>query len=53
MKQTGTVCIFAVVLCASPAGAAEFKLGNHTFTVPEGFEVELAAAPSEKITAYL
>ena len=33
---------FSVAL-ASPAAA--FKLANHTFTVPDGFEVELVAGP--------
>ncbi|MCZ6792248.1 MAG: HEAT repeat domain-containing protein [Planctomycetota bacterium] len=28
-----------------PAAAGEFPIGAHTFTVPDGFEVELAAGP--------
>ena len=30
---------------ASPASAAEIKLGKHTFTLPDGFEIEEIAGP--------
>jgi putative membrane-bound dehydrogenase-like protein len=36
---------FAATLLVSEASAADFKLGAYTFTVPDGFEVELVAGP--------
>jgi len=35
----------ALSLIALPAFAAQFKFPNQTFTVPDGFEVELVASP--------
>src|SRR5438093_13199533 len=35
----------AISLIAPPAFAAQFKFPNQTFTVPDGFEVELVAGP--------
>lgn len=29
----------------NPSAAGEIKLGNHTFTLPEGFEIEVVAGP--------
>ena len=36
------ICIASLALCAG-APAAQFKIGAHTFTLPDGFEIELAA----------
>ena len=33
------------LLAATASHAAEFKIGIHTFTLPEGLTVELAAGP--------
>ena len=33
------------VLCAFDLGAAQFRFSNQTLTVPDGFEIELIAAP--------
>src|SRR5690348_6185808 len=33
-----------LTVVAATAAAAEFKLGNHTFTLSEGFEIEVAAS---------
>jgi hypothetical protein len=47
MKRHATpflVCV-AVGLFGLGAHGAEFKLGQHTFTLPEGFEIELVAGP--------
>src|SRR5580765_3206133 len=35
----------AIALITPPAFAAQFKFPGQTFTVPDGFEVELAAGP--------
>lgn len=35
--------IFAFALIATTISAAEFKLNGHTFTLPDGFEIEVAA----------
>ena len=37
--------LLATVLTWTLGPAAEFRLGTHTFTLPEGFEVELVAGP--------
>src|SRR5258708_15346021 len=37
--------VLAALSIALPAFAAQFKFPNHTFTVPDGFEVELVAGP--------
>ena len=37
--------LFSTLLVASVSSAAEFKIGLHTFTLPEGLTVELAAGP--------
>jgi len=39
------LCFFAVLGFASSPRAAQFQFTNHTFTVPDGFEVELIAGP--------
>lgn len=36
------ICIFWLALCVA-APAAQFKIGAHTFTLPDGFEIELVA----------
>jgi hypothetical protein len=39
--------VFAAALAATTsAAAAEFKLGPHTFTLPDGFTIEVAAPSS-------
>src|SRR3954465_13308753 len=53
MSCTGSARAFAPVVAASlmfgvgapPATAGEVALNGHTFTLPEGFTVELAAGP--------
>ena len=37
--------VVAIALVASPAFAAQFKFPSQSFTVPDGFEVELVAGP--------
>ncbi|MEW6161543.1 MAG: PVC-type heme-binding CxxCH protein, partial [Verrucomicrobiota bacterium] len=37
--------LFLLVACPLALSAAEFKIGSHTFTLPEGFEVEQVAGP--------
>jgi putative membrane-bound dehydrogenase-like protein len=37
--------LFSTLLVASVSNAAEFKIGLHTFTLPDGLTVELAAGP--------
>src|SRR6266853_4592138 len=44
MNKSACVLLLAVTPFAS-ARAAQFKFPNHTFTVPDGFEVELVAGP--------
>ena len=34
-----------LVLSSASARSAEFKIGAHTFTLPDGFEIELVAGP--------
>src|SRR5437762_3017011 len=36
------ICIVSFGLCAG-ASAAQFKIGPHNFTLPDGFEIELVA----------
>ncbi len=44
MKTSARLALCAVALAyASAAAAAEFKLLAHTFTLPDGFEIELVA----------
>ncbi|HMJ89659.1 MAG TPA: PVC-type heme-binding CxxCH protein, partial [Candidatus Acidoferrum sp.] len=40
-------CFLAVALCsiASLLSAAQFKIGEHNFTLPDGFEIELISTP--------
>ena len=40
------VAITVALALANTALAAEFKLGSHNFTLPDGFTIEVAAAPS-------
>src|SRR5258708_30485372 len=40
-----TLAVVMVLAGAAPAAAAEIKLGNHKFTLPDGFEIELVAGP--------
>src|SRR6266568_351009 len=44
MNKSACILLLALTPFAS-APAAQFKLPNHTFTVPEGFVVELVAGP--------
>ncbi len=44
MNKSACILLLAVTPFAS-ARAAQFKFPNHTFTVPDGFEVELVAGP--------
>src|SRR5713226_7326792 len=44
MNKSACVLLLAVTPFAS-ARAAQFKFPNHTFTVPDGFEVERVAGP--------
>src|SRR6266849_10107681 len=44
MNKSACMLLLAVTPFAS-ARAAQFKFPNHTFTVPDGFEVELVAGP--------
>src|SRR5216684_8063397 len=44
MNKSACVLLLAVTPFAS-ARAAQFKFPNHTFTLPDGFEVELVAGP--------
>jgi hypothetical protein len=37
--------LFSTLLFACVSSAAEIKIGLHTFTLPEGLTVELAAGP--------
>jgi TctA family transporter len=34
-----------VALAGLPAGAGDFQIGTHTFTLPDGFEIEQVAGP--------
>src|SRR6267143_4409349 len=44
MNKSACILLLALTPFAS-ARAAQFKFPNHTFTVPDGFEVELVAGP--------
>src|SRR6266436_2152439 len=44
MNKSACILLLAVTPFAS-ARAAQFKFPNHTFTLPDGFEVELVAGP--------
>src|SRR6266849_6289431 len=44
MNKSACILLLALTPFAS-ARAAQFKLPNHTFTLPDGFEVELVAGP--------
>ena len=42
--------LFLLLICvgaglAAPAQAADFKINGHTFTLPDGFDIELVAGP--------
>lgn len=43
--KNARIAAAALFLAALPVAAAEFKFPGHTFTVPDGFEVELVAGP--------
>src|SRR6266567_6896201 len=45
MNPFAFLTALAISLIAPPAFAAQFKFPNQTFTVPDGFEVELVASP--------
>jgi putative membrane-bound dehydrogenase-like protein len=47
MKRHGLFLLALMLLGLSAAAtrAAEFQVGSHTFTLPEGFEIELVAGP--------
>ena len=40
-----TLVAFTLLALTTVSPAAQFKFPSHTFTVPDGFEVELVAAP--------
>jgi putative membrane-bound dehydrogenase-like protein len=45
-RFNGSILLSVLALAINvPTSAAEFTLGNHTFTVPDGFVIELVAAP--------
>ncbi|MEY2410323.1 MAG: hypothetical protein QOF48_2993 [Verrucomicrobiota bacterium] len=46
MKRFSLPLVLAALALVSPAPAAQFELGPHHFTVPEGFTVEIAAPAS-------
>ena len=46
MKRFIVLPLAALVGAELAAGAAQFKLGPHNFTVPDGFTVEVAAPSS-------
>jgi len=41
--STLSATVFAAGACLTSAVAAEFKIGAHTFTLPDGFNIELVA----------
>jgi glucose/arabinose dehydrogenase len=45
MKRGTCWFLLAGLALAVPAGAAQFRIPPHSFTVPDGFEVELVAGP--------
>src|SRR5206468_5834353 len=45
MNRSVLSAILLLPMLASVASAAEFKFSSQTFTVPDGFEAELVAAP--------
>lgn len=44
-RPLAAVSLVVLALLPAPGRAAEFKIAGQTFTVPEGFEVELVAGP--------